>query len=95
MFRAPIIMKNVPLLVPGWKKPITIGRHAYADQYKCKDFVVKKGGTFTMTFTPDDGTEPTSWTVCKYPKTGGVGMGMFNTIESITGFARSCLEFAL
>ena len=55
VFRAPILIKNVPLLVPSWKKPIVIGRHAFADQYKATDFVVEKGGTFTMTFKPDDG----------------------------------------
>jgi isocitrate dehydrogenase len=95
IFRAPIIMKNVPLFVQGWKKPITIGRHAFADQYKATDFVVRQGGTFTMTFTPDDGSEKKEWTVCKFPKTGGVGMAMFNTIDSITGFAKACFEYAL
>ena len=95
VFREPILIKNIPLLVPGWKKPIIIGRHAYADQYKATDFVVRKGGTFKMSFIPDDGSDPTEWEVCKYPKTGGVGMGMFNTEDSIVGFAKSCFEYAV
>ena len=95
VFREPIILKGVPLLVPGWKKPIVIGRHAFADQYKAQDFVAKTGGTFKLTFTPDDGSDPQEIEVCKFPKTGGVGMGMFNTDDSITGFAKACFEYAL
>lgn len=88
-------MKNVPLYVPGWKVPITIGRHAYADQYKATDFVVDKEGTFKMSFTPKDGSDPVEWTVCEFPEKGGCGMGMFNTVDSITGFARSSFDYAL
>lgn len=83
IFREPILIKNVPLLVPGWKKPIVIGRHAFADQYKATDFVVRKGGKFKMQFIPDDGSETQEWDVCQFPKTGGVGMGMYNTEDSI------------
>jgi len=95
VFREPIMIKNVPLLVPGWKKPIVIGRHAFADQYKATDFVVQKGGKFQMTFVPDDGSETQTWDVCQMPKTGGVGMGMYNTEDSIRGFAKSCFEYAM
>lgn len=95
IFREPILCKNIPLLIPSWKEPIVIGRHAFGDQYRATDFVATKAGTFTMTFTPEDGSETSTWTVNEYDDMGGVGVGMFNTIKSITGFARSSLEFAL
>lgn len=94
VFREPIVTKNVPRLVPGWNQPIVIGRHAFGDQYKATDFVVSKAGKFEMTFTPDDGSAKQSFEVFHF-KGGGVGMGMYNTEESITGFAHSCFQYAL
>jgi len=94
VFREPIICKNVPRLVPNWIKPICVGRHAYGDQYKATDFLTKGKGTLSMTFTPADGSAPQNYEVNQF--TGdGIAMGMFNTDESITGFARSCLNMAL
>lgn len=78
VFREPIIIKNIPRYVPGWNKPIIIGRHAYGDQYRATDFVVDRAGKFEITFTPDDGTTPKKWEVFRYPG-GGVGIGMYNT----------------
>uniref|UniRef100_A0A8C6ZCU6 Isocitrate dehydrogenase [NADP] n=1 Tax=Nothoprocta perdicaria TaxID=30464 RepID=A0A8C6ZCU6_NOTPE len=94
VFREPIICKNIPRLVPGWSKPITIGRHAHGDQYKATDFVVSKSGTFKMVFTPKDGSAAKEWEVYNFPG-GGVGMGMYNTDESISGFAHSCFQYAI
>ena len=68
VFREPIIMKNVPRIVPGWTSPIVIGRHAFGDQYKCTDFVTNKEGTFEMTFTPKDGSKAQKWKVFEYPQ---------------------------
>ena len=93
VFREPIIMKNVPRLVPGWTQPICIGRHAYGDQYKATDVVIKGAGKLTMTFQPENG-EAQTWEVFDY-KGCGVGMAMYNTDESIYGFARSCFNQAL
>jgi len=81
--------------VPGWKKPIVIGRHAFGDQYRATDFVVNKSGKFQMSFIPDDGSAGKTWDVYKFPKDGGVGMAMYNTEESIRGFAKSCFNYAL
>jgi isocitrate dehydrogenase len=86
-------MKNVPRLVPGWTQPICIGRHAHGDQYKATDVVIKGAGKLTMTFQPENG-EAQTWEVFDY-KGGGVGMAMYNTDESIYGFARSCFNQAL
>ena len=94
VFREPIIIKNIPRLIPGWKKPIIIGRHAFGDQYKATDFVVNKPGKFEIIFKGDDGTEE-KMDVYHYEGTGGVGMGMYNTDDSIQGFAHSCFKFAL
>ncbi|XP_064373857.1 isocitrate dehydrogenase [NADP], mitochondrial [Dromaius novaehollandiae] len=94
VFREPIICKNIPRLVPGWTKPITIGRHAHGDQYKATDFVVNKSGTFKMVFTPKDGSAAKEWEVYNFPG-GGIGMGMYNTDESISGFAHSCFQYAI
>ncbi|XP_004693163.1 PREDICTED: isocitrate dehydrogenase [NADP], mitochondrial [Condylura cristata] len=80
VFREPIICKNIPRLVPGWTKPIVIGRHAHGDQYKCTDFVVDRAGSFKITFTPKDGGSPRQWEVFEFPA-GGVGLGMYNTDE--------------
>ncbi|WP_108821415.1 isocitrate dehydrogenase (NADP(+)) [Dysgonomonas sp. Marseille-P4361] len=93
VFREPIIIKNIPRLVNTWTKPIIIGRHAHADQYKATDFVTKGKGTLTLTFTPEDGV-PQSYTVYNYSG-DGVAMGMYNTDESIYGFAHSCFRLAL
>lgn len=95
VFREPIIMKNVPRLVPGWTQPICIGRHAFGDQYKATDSVIKGKGTLTMTFVPEDGGEKQEWTVYNFEGEGGVAMSMYNTDESIYGFARSCMNQAL
>lgn len=94
VFREPIICKNIPRLVPGWTKAITIGRHAFGDQYKATDFVVDRAGNFKMVFTPTDGTAAKEWEVYNFPA-GGVGMGMYNTDESISGFAHSCFQYAI
>ncbi|XP_077793993.1 isocitrate dehydrogenase [NADP], mitochondrial isoform X1 [Macaca mulatta] len=94
VFREPIICKNIPRLVPGWTKPITIGRHAHGDQYKATDFVADRAGTFKMVFTPKDGSGVKEWEVYNFPA-GGVGMGMYNTDESISGFAHSCFQYAI
>ena len=95
VFREPIIMKNVPRLVPGWTKPICIGRHAFGDQYKATDAVIQGKGKLTMTFIPEGGGEPTEWEVYNFEGEGGVAMSMYNTDESIYGFARSCMNQAL
>ena len=93
VFREPIVCKNVPRLVPNWTHPIIIGRHAHADQYKAVDFVTKGKGKLTITFTPEGGT-PETHDVFDY-KGDGVAMGMYNTDESIRGFAKSCFNMAL
>lgn len=94
VFREPIIMSNVPRLVPGWTKPICIGRHAFGDQYKATDTVIKGKGKLTMSFTPEDGGEAKTWEVYNF-EGDGVAMSMYNTDESIFGFARSCMNQAL
>ena len=94
VFREPIICNNVPRLVPNWTQPICIGRHAFGDQYKATDTVIKGKGKLTMTFTPEDGQE-VSWEVYQFEGQGGVAMSMYNTDESIYGFARSCFNQAL
>jgi isocitrate dehydrogenase len=94
VFREPIIMANVPRLVPGWTKPIVIGRHAHGDQYKATDFVVPGPGTVTITYTPDDGGAPMEFEIAKFPG-GGVAMGMYNFDDSIRDFARASLRYGL
>ena len=94
VFREPIIIQNIPRLVPGWNKPICIGRHAFGDQYRATDFVTKGKGKLTITFTPDDGTAPISHEVYQF-EGDGVALAMYNTDESIAGFARSCMNQAL
>ena len=93
VFREPIICKNVPKLVPNWTQPICIGRHAFGDQYKATDVVIKGRGKLTMSFESEDG-KTTTWDVYDY-NAGGVAMSMYNTDESIYGFARSCFNKAL
>ncbi|MFW5756444.1 MAG: NADP-dependent isocitrate dehydrogenase [Tangfeifania sp.] len=94
VFREPILIKNIPRLVPGWKKPICIGRHAYGDQYRATDFRTKGKGKLTITFTPEDGSKPISHEVFDF-EGDGVAMAMYNTDKSIRGFARSCMNQAL
>ena len=94
IFREPIVIDNIPRLVPGWTKPIIVGRHAFGDQYRSTDFCPRVPGKFTMSFTPADGSEPTTFDVFDF-KSAGVMMGMYNTDESIYGFAHSCMQYAL
>jgi isocitrate dehydrogenase len=94
VFREPIICKNVPRLVPNWIQPICIGRHAFGDQYKATDTVIKGKGKLTMSFEPENG-EKVTWDVYNFEGDGGVAMSMYNTDESIYGFARSCFNQAL
>ncbi len=94
IFREPIIISNVPRLVPHWTKPIVIGRHAFGDQYKATDFLVPSAGTLTMTFTPEDNSAPIEFEVYKFPGSG-VAMGMYNLDESIRDFARASLNYGI
>jgi isocitrate dehydrogenase len=94
VFREPIIISNIPRLVPGWTKPIVIGRHAFGDQYRATDFVVPGRGRLTLTFTPEDGSDPLSYDVFDFPG-GGVALGMYNLDDSIRDFARSALRYGL
>ncbi len=94
VFREPILIKNVPRLVPGWKHPICIGRHAFGDQYRATDFLTKGKGKLTITFAPEDGSEPITHEVFDF-KGDGLAMAMYNTDESIRGFARSCMNQAI
>ena len=94
IFREPIVISNIPRLVPGWTKPIIIGRHAFGDQYRSTDFCPKVPGKFTMTFTPEDGSDATNFEVFNF-KSAGVLMGMYNTDGSIFGFAHASMQYAL
>jgi len=93
IFREPIICKNVPRYVPGWVKPIIVGRHAFGDQYRATDVVIKEPGTLSLTFTPKNGV-PASHDVFEF-KGGGVALAMYNVDSSIEGFARACLNYGL
>ena len=95
VFREPIVISNIPRLVPGWTKPIVIGRHAHGDQYKATDFKVPGAGSVTMTYTPADGSAPVEMEVVNMPDGGGVVMGMYNFNESIADFARASLRYGL
>ena len=95
VFREPIICENVPRLVPGWTKPVIIGRHAHGDQYKATDFKVPGAGKVTMTYTPADGSQPVEFDVAEFPEAGGVAMGMYNYRKSIEDFARASLNYGL
>ena len=95
VFREPIVIGNIPRLVPGWKRPIVIGRHAFGDQYRATDFVVPGPGRLTMTFTPAGGGAPVEREVFDFGGEGGVAMGMYNLDSSIRGFARACMTYAL
>ena len=94
VFREPIICSNIPRYVPGWEKPIIVGRHAFGDQYKATDFKVPGPGKLTLTYTPADGSEEQAYEVFDFPG-GGVAMGMYNLDESIEGFARACFNYGL
>jgi len=94
VFREPIICRNVPRLVPGWTKPIVIGRHAFGDQYRATDFLVPGAGELTMTFKPADGSAPIERKIFDFPD-AGVAMSMYNLDESIVGFARACFNYGL
>ena len=94
VFREPIVMSNVPRLVPNWTAPICIGRHAFGDQYRATDFVTKGKGKLTITFTPEDGGEVQSFNVFDF-QSDGIALAMYNTDESIRGFAHACFNQAL
>ena len=94
IFRQPIIIKNVPRLVPGWTQPIVIGRHAFGDQYRATDFKVPGPGKLTMTFQPADGGAPVNYEIFDFPSSG-VAMGMYNLDDSIRGFAEACFNYGL
>lgn len=94
IFREPIVISNVPRLVPGWTKPIVVARHAFGDQYKATDFTVPGRGRLTVTFTPEDGSAPIEHVVYDYPG-AGVAQVQYNLDESIRGFARACFNYGL
>ncbi|MGA0234134.1 MAG: NADP-dependent isocitrate dehydrogenase, partial [Alphaproteobacteria bacterium] len=94
VFRQPIIMENVPRLVPGWTQPIVIGRHAFGDQYRATDILVPGAGHLKMVFEPADGGEAVEYPVYDFQE-AGVAMGMYNLDESIIGFARACMNYGL
>ncbi|GAA0632303.1 NADP-dependent isocitrate dehydrogenase [Bifidobacterium pullorum] len=94
IFREPIVISNIPRLVPGWTKPIVVARHAFADQYKATDFKVPGPGRLTVTFTPQDGSEPIEHVVFDYPGSG-VAQVQYNLDDSIRGFARACFNYGL
>ncbi len=95
VFREPIIISNIPRLVPGWTKPIIIGRHAHGDQYRATNFKVPGAGQLTITFTPEDGSEPIQHVVADFGPDGGVAMGMYNFTKSIEDFARASFSYGL
>jgi isocitrate dehydrogenase len=94
IFREPIVIANIPRLVPGWTKPIVIGRHAFGDQYRATDMVVPAEGTLTLTYTPKDGSEPVELDVYDFPG-GGIAMAMYNLDDSIRDFARASMRYGL
>jgi isocitrate dehydrogenase len=94
IFREPIVISNIPRLVPGWKKPIIIGRHAFGDQYRATDLVVPGAGSLTLTFTPRNGSKPIELDVYDFPG-GGVAMAMYNLDDSIRDFARASMRYGL
>ena len=94
IFREPIVISNIPRLVPGWAKPIVIGRHAFGDQYRATDLVVPGEGTLTLTYTPKDGSDPVELNVYDFPSSG-VAMAMYNLDDSIRDFARASMRYGL
>lgn len=95
IFREPILIRNIPRLVPGWTQPIVVGRHAFGDQYKATDFKVPGAGTVTITYTPNDGSAPIEHEVVRIPEGGGVALGMYNFADSIRDFARASFAYGL
>ena len=95
IFREPIVISNVPRLVPGWTKPIIIGRHAFGDQYRATDTRIPGDGTLTLSFQPNDGSEPMELEVFDFPEGGGVAMAMYNLDDSIRDFARASFRYGL
>ena len=94
VFREPIVIENIPRLVPGWRRPIVVGRHAFGDQYRATDMVVDGPGKLQLTFTPANGGAAQTFDVYDF-KGPGVALAMYNTEESIRGFADSCFQYAL
>jgi len=94
-FRTPIMVKNIPQTVPGWKKPIVVARHVYGDQYRATDLVVEKRTKYQIVLTPQDGVKARTYDVFDFEGSDGVVMAMYNTEDKIYGFARSCFEYAL
>jgi isocitrate dehydrogenase len=94
IFRAPIVISNIPRLVPSWTKPIIIGRHAFGDQYRATDMLVPGEGTLTLTFTPKDGSDPVELNVFEFPSPG-IAMSMYNLDGSIRDFARASMRYGL
>ncbi len=95
IFREPIVISNIPRLVPGWTKPIVIGRHAFGDQYRATDTRIPGAGRLTLVFTPTDGADPIELEVFDFPEGGGVAMAMYNLDDSIRDFARASFRYAL
>jgi isocitrate dehydrogenase len=95
VFREPIVISNIPRLVPGWTKPIIIGRHAFGDQYRCQDNLATVPGKVELKFTPADGSAPVVQEIFNFKKDKGCYLGMFNTNDSIESFARACFSYAL
>ena len=94
VFREAIVISNIPRLVPGWTKPIIVGRHAFGDQYRCQDNVIDKPGKADLVFTPDDGSDVIKQEIHHF-KGKGCYLGMFNTEASISSFARACMQYSL
>ena len=94
VFREPIVISNVPRLVPGWTQPVVVGRHAFGDQYRATDMLIPGKGKLTMKFTPEDGGEPQEYDIFDFPSSG-IAMGMYNLDESIRDFARACMNYGL
>jgi isocitrate dehydrogenase len=95
IFREPIVISNIPRLVPGWTKPIVIGRHAFGDQYRATDTLIPGDGRLTLSFIPNDGSDPTELDVFDFPAGGGVAMAMYNLDDSIRDFARASFRYGL
>jgi isocitrate dehydrogenase len=95
IFREPIVISNIPRLVPGWTKPIVIGRHAFGDQYRATETRIPGEGRLTLTFTPSDGSDPLELEIFDFPEGGGVAMAMYNLDDSIRDFARASFRYGL
>src|SRR5688572_3377674 len=95
IFREPIVISNIPRLVPGWTKPIIIGRHAFGDQYRATDTLIPGAGKLTLAFEPNDGSDPIELEVFDFPEGGGVAMAMYNLDDSIRDFARASFRYGL